>query len=104
MTTPRAPTDELALDDANAVRFMKFYASLAGATAAATTDAGESDDVGQTVSRTVRFFDRKDFMSVHGDDATYVAKEFYKVRARVMIARASSRGVDGRCAERAWAR
>lgn len=79
--TPRAPTDELALDDANAVRFMKFYASLARANGV----EGE-DDVGQTMSRTVRFFDRKDFMSVHGDDATYVAKEFYKVRRTIRFA------------------
>jgi hypothetical protein len=38
------------------------------------------------MSRTVRFFDRKDFMSVHGDDATYVAKEFYKVRRTIRFA------------------
>ena len=37
-------------------------------------------DDGRAGERVVRFFDRRDFYSVHGADAEYVARTFYKVR------------------------
>ena len=58
-TTPGA----LALDDDASARFVRFYRALPSEAA-----------------RVVRFFDRKDCISAHGDDAMYIARAFYKVR------------------------
>ena len=79
-------TGALALDDAASAKFVRFYRGLPSETA-----------------RVVRFFDRKDCISAHGDDAMYIARAFYKVRreragARVRSSNASARA---RCAGRA---
>ena len=72
-------TGALALDDAASAKFVRFYRGLPSETA-----------------RVVRFFDRKDCISAHGDDAMYIARAFYKVRreragARVRSSNASAR-------------
>jgi hypothetical protein len=56
-------TGALALDDAASTKFVRFYRALPRET-----------------TRVVRFFDRKDCISAHGDDAMYIARAFYKVR------------------------
>ena len=56
-------TGALALDDDASARFVRFYRALPSEAA-----------------RVVRFFDRKDCISAHGDDAMYIARAFYKVR------------------------
>ena len=56
-------TGALALDDDASAKFVRFYRALPSEAA-----------------RVVRFFDRKDCISAHGDDAMYIARAFYKVR------------------------
>ena len=56
-------------DDGAANAFARFYAALVAETPA-------------DGARVVRFFDRKEFYSAHGDDADYVARTFYRVRGR----------------------
>jgi hypothetical protein len=72
MATTTKPSAELTLDDAASTRFVRFFADVV-----ASDGADETTTNGR---RVVRFFDRKDFMSAHGDDATYIARTFYKVR------------------------
>ena len=95
-TTTTKPSAELALDDAASTRFVRFFAERV----ASDGDAGETTTTTTTGGRrrVVRFFDRKDFMSAHGDDATYIARTFYKVRTddRVENGCVRSGGADGR--------
>ena len=95
MTTTTKPSAELALDDAASTRFVRFFAERV----ASDGDAGETTTTTTGGRRrVVRFFDRKDFMSAHGDDATYIARTFYKVRTdeRIKNGRVRSGGADGR--------
>jgi hypothetical protein len=96
-TTTTKPSAELALDDAASTRFVRFFAERV----ASDGDAGETTTTTTTTGgrrRVVRFFDRKDFMSAHGDDATYIARTFYKVRTdeRIENGCVRSGGADGR--------
>jgi len=95
-TTTKPSAEELALDDAASTRFVRFFAERV----ASDGDAGETTTTTTTGGRrrVVRFFDRKDFMSAHGDDATYIARTFYKVRTdeRIENGCARSGGADGR--------
>jgi len=95
MTTTTKPSAELALDDAASTRFVRFFAERV----ASDGDAGETTTTTTGGRRrVVRFFDRKDFMSAHGDDATYIARTFYKVRTdeRIESRCVRSGGADGR--------
>lgn len=74
MATTTKPSAELALDDAASTRFVRFFADVVA------SDGGADETTTRHGRRVVRFFDRKDFMSAHGDDATYIARTFYKVR------------------------
>ena len=97
MATPAKPFDELALDDAASRNFVRFYRALVDEK---DGSRGEGDaTTTTTTTRIVRFFDRKEFMSAHGDDAVYIARTFYKVRDAFTIRRA--RGSRARCARRA---
>ena len=77
-------TGALALDDDASARFVRFYRALPSEAA-----------------RVVRFFDRKDCISAHGDDAMYIARAFYKVRrarvrgGRVIFERVGARAARG---------
>jgi len=54
-------------DDGAARAFATFHRALVAETPA-------------NGARVVRFFDRKEFYSAHGEDADYVARTFYRVR------------------------
>ena len=75
MAATTKPSAELTLDDAASTRFVRFFADVV-----ASDGADETTNTTRNGRRVVRFFDRKDFMSAHGDDATYIARTFYKVR------------------------
>lgn len=93
MATPAKPCDELALDDAASRNFVRFYRALVDEK---DGSRGEGDAT-TTTTRIVRFFDRKEFMSAHGDDAVYIARTFYKVRDASTPRRARAvRGRDAR--------
>lgn len=77
MATTTKPSAELTLDDAASTRFVRFFADVVASDGGADETTNETRTNGR---RVVRFFDRKDFMSAHGDDATYIARTFYKVR------------------------
>lgn len=83
MATTTKPSAELALDDAASTRFVRFFADVVASDGGQGGGGGGGADETTTRNgrRVVRFFDRKDFMSAHGDDATYIARTFYKVRA-----------------------
>jgi len=94
MATPAKPCDELALDDAASRNFVRFYRALVDEK---DGSRGEGDATTTTTTRIVRFFDRKEFMSAHGDDAVYIARTFYKVRDTSTPRRARAvRGRDAR--------
>ena len=98
MATPAKPFDELALDDAASRNFVRFYRALVDEKDGSRGE-GDATTTTTTTTRIVRFFDRKEFMSAHGDDAVYIARTFYKVRDAFTIRRA--RGSRARCARRA---
>ena len=93
MATTTKPSAELTLDDAASTRFVRFFADVV-----ASDGADETTNTTRNGRRVVRFFDRKDFMSAHGDDATYIARTFYKVRTdeRIENGCVRSGGADGR--------
>ena len=100
MATPAKPFEELALDDAASRNFVRFYRALVD-----EKDGSRGEGDATTTTRIVRFFDRKEFMSAHGDDAVYIARTFYKVRDAFAIRRARAvRGRDARDARERDAR
>ena len=68
MAAPAKPTEELALDDASSRKFVRFYRALVD-----EKDGSRGEGDATTTTRVVRFFDRKEFMSAHGDDAEYLS-------------------------------
>ena len=90
MAAPAKPTEELALDDASSRKFVRFYRALVD-----EKDGSRGEGDATTTTRVVRFFDRKEFMSAHGDDAVYIARTFYKVRDALLLC-SLARAVRGR--------
>jgi DNA mismatch repair protein MSH2 len=90
MAAPAKPTEELALDDASSRKFARFYRALVD-----EKDGSRGEGDATTTTRVVRFFDRKEFMSAHGDDAVYIARTFYKVRDALLLC-SLARAVRGR--------
>lgn len=90
MAAPAKPTEELALDDAASRKFVRFYRALVD-----EKDGSRGEGDATTTTRVVRFFDRKEFMSAHGDDAVYIARTFYKVRDALLLC-SLARAVRGR--------
>ena len=90
MAAPTKPTEELALDDAASRKFVRFYRALVD-----EKDGSRGEGDATTTTRVVRFFDRKEFMSAHGDDAVYIARTFYKVRDALLLC-SLARAVRGR--------
>ena len=90
MAAPAKPTEELALDDASSRKFVRFYRALVD-----EKDGSRGESDATTTTRVVRFFDRKEFMSAHGDDAVYIARTFYKVRDALFLC-SLARAVRGR--------
>ncbi len=90
MAAPAKPTEELALDDAASRKFVRFYRALVD-----EKDSSRDEGDATTTTRVVRFFDRKEFMSAHGDDAVYIARTFYKVRDALLLC-SLARAVRGR--------
>ena len=90
MAAPAKPTEELALDDASSRKFVRFYRALVD-----EKDGSRGEGDATTTTRVVRVFDRKEFMSAHGDDAVYIARTFYKVRDALFLC-SLARAVRGR--------
>ncbi len=90
MAAPAKPNEELALDDAASRKFVRFYRALVD-----EKDGSRGEGDATTTTRVVRFFDRKEFMSAHGDDAVYIARTFYKVRDALLLC-SLARAVRGR--------
>ena len=101
MAAPAKPTEELALDDASSRKFVRFYRALVD-----EKDGSRGEGDATTTTRVVRFFDRKEFMSAHGDDAVYIARTFYKVRDALLLCSLACavRGRDARDARDRGAR
>ena len=95
MAAPAKPTEELALDDASSRKFVRFYRALVD-----EKDGSRGEGDATTTTRVVRFFDRKEFMSAHGDDAVYIARTFYKVGDALILC-SLARAVRGRDAREA---
>jgi hypothetical protein len=101
MATPAKPFDELALDDAASRNFVRFYRALVDEKDGSRGEGDAATTTTTTTTRIVRFFDRKEFLSAHGDDAVYIARTFYKVRDARVYASSRARGSRARCARRA---
>ncbi|KAK9908301.1 hypothetical protein WJX75_005715 [Coccomyxa subellipsoidea] len=77
MEDPLLEAPELSKDDRSDNGFVKWFKAL-------------SQD-----STLVRFFDRKDFYSVHGENALFIARTFYKTTAVVKYMGGSATGLPG---------